>query len=237
MDNNIIVKLENVFKSYKDKEVIKGISLEINKGEIIGFLGENGSGKTTTIRMITGRTTATSGNISIYGVDPIKDYKKIADKIAVVSDEKSLYEDVSVKNNLTFFSKLYNCTSKDIDNAVKVFELEDVMNKNVGKLSTGYKQRVVLARAIIHNPDILFLDEPTLGLDPTISKKIRQKIKELNRLGKTVFLTTHYLDEAEELCDRVVILKDKKIIPPVSIKDIKKEYSSLENYYMKVYGE
>lgn len=186
---------------------------------------------------MTGRISPNQGSVTLFGVNPIKDYKKIAHRISVVGEEKCLYDDITVAKNLEFFSKLYDCNPKAINEAVKFFELEEVLDKKVSKLSTGYKQRVVLARAIIHDPDIIFLDEPSLGLDPHIARKIRDKIKELNKMGKTIFLTTHYLDEAEYLCDRIVVLKNGNISQPIEINQLKESYGSLANYYMKVYED
>jgi len=222
-----IIEVENLSKKFKEKVAVDDISFQVKKGEIFGFLGPNGAGKTTTIRMLTGQLLPSGGAIQVCGIDPTKEEKKLAMKIGVVPEIQNLYSDLNAEQNLKLFADLYSIDHKRVKELLEMFKLTD-MKEPVKKLSKGLKQRVLIARALIHNPELLFLDEPTIGLDPNIAKEIRKIIKILKEEGKTVFLTTHYMEEADALCDRVAIINEGKIIALDSPHELRLKYGKRE---------
>lgn len=194
-------------KAFGDKTVIKNLSFKVKQGEIFGFLGPSGSGKTTTIKMLTGELAPTDGNLEVLGMEPAKfgtaDFKS---EIGILSDNSSLYERLTVYDNLKLFGKLYGAPLNRIEVILREVQLQDELAKTVSKLSRGMKQRVLLAKALIHKPKLLFLDEPTSALDPGNMAHIHRGLKKLNEAGTTIFLTTHNMEEATALCDRVAFL-------------------------------
>jgi len=222
-----IIEVENLSKKFKENVAVDDISFQVKKGEIFGFLGPNGAGKTTTIRMLTGQLLPSGGAIQVCGIDPTKEEKKLAMKIGVVPEIQNLYSDLNAEQNLKLFADLYSIDHKRVKELLEMFKLTD-MKEPVKKLSKGLKQRVLIARALIHNPELLFLDEPTIGLDPNIAKEIRKIIKILKEEGKTVFLTTHYMEEADALCDRVAIINEGKIIALDSPHELRLKYGKRE---------
>jgi ABC-2 type transport system ATP-binding protein len=218
-----IISVSNLTKKFKDKIVVDNISFSVKKGSIFGFLGTNGAGKSTTIKMLTGLLLPSQGKISVCGIDPTTHEKQLALKIGVVPEQVTLYEDMSIENNLIFFAKLYQVELKRVKEVMNDLELNSHAKMVIKKLSKGYKQRVLIARALLHNPELLFMDEPTSGLDPNIALEIRQMIMNLKEAGKTIFLTTHYMNEAEELCDDIAIIDKGNIIIHENIKAIKSD--------------
>ena len=223
---NILIKVENLKKVYESKVAVNGISFDVQKGQIYGFLGTNGAGKSTTIKMLTGQLQPTEGKISICGIDPVKESKKLAYKIGVIPEKMSLYEDFTVIENLSIFAKLYGLSNRNVEEQINKLGLCEHKNFKIKQLSKGYKQRVLIARALLHNPEIIFMDEPTSGLDVLIANEIRKIIIDLKEQGKTIFLTTHYMDEAEKLCDYVSIIKDGDILEKGSPYELKLKYGS-----------
>ena len=217
-----VIKVSNLHKKYKDKEAVQGISFEVNKGEIFGFLGPNGAGKTTTIKILTTQLTPTSGEAYVMGFDVTKSPMEIKKRIGVVFEEQNIYPRLSVYQNLKFFAKLYGKNDDDIDKVLDFVQLANRKKDEAQKLSRGLKQRIIIARALLVDPDLIFLDEPTVGLDPHVAKHIREIVKDLRNRGKSIFLTTHYMEEADELCDKVAIINEGKIVQmdtPVRLKD------------------
>ena len=208
--NMIVVK--NVTKKFGQKVALEEISFEVNKGEIFGFLGPSGSGKTTMIKILTGQLNADSGQTELLGKVSEKLTPADLEQIGLVSDTSGFYEKLSLYKNLQAYAKLYGKPNARVDEVLKQVDLYESKNLAAEKLSTGMKQRMFLARALINKPQVLFLDEPTSGLDPTTSKKIHELLLELKEAGTTIFLTTHDMNEATLLCDRLSLLNRGHLI-------------------------
>lgn len=218
-----IIEFTNLTKSFKGKKALDNCSLTIEKGEIFGYLGPSGAGKTTTMKLLTGQLQRDSGDILIFGKHPFSpDIKK---QIGIMSDMSGIYEKMSVYENLELFADIYGVNHTRIQEVLKQVDLYEDAKKLAGKLSKGMKQRLIFARTIIHNPSLLFLDEPTANLDPATAQEVRNLIKKLNQHGTTVFLTTHNMDEADELCDRIAFLDNGHIIECGKPKELKLKYS------------
>lgn len=211
----ILIQIENLVKKYGQQTVLNGINLTVNEGEILGLLGPNGAGKSTTMNILTGYISATDGNIEVDGLNILKEPKKVKKKIGYLPEIPPLYMDMTVEEYLLFVSKIKGINRKDIKNSiVKVIDLVKInnyRNRLIKNLSKGYKQRVGLAEAIIGNPEILILDEPTVGLDPKEIIEIRSLVKELGKTH-TVILSSHILSEVSAICDRVVIINKGEIV-------------------------
>lgn len=225
MDNTIEVK--GMRKVFGQNAAIKQVSFNVKKGEIFGLLGPSGSGKTTTIKILTGELGQTSGNVTVLGINSNRfgtsDFKS---KIGILSDNSALYERLTVYENLKLFCKLYNAPLKQIDMILREVNMEDERSKTVSKLSKGMKQRVLLAKALIHKPDLVFLDEPTSALDPGNMTQIHRGLQKLNEAGITIFLTTHNMEEATELCDRVAFLHNGELQELDSPAALRYKYST-----------
>lgn len=215
------IELTNIVKKYKDKTVVNNINLNIKEGELFSLLGTNGAGKTTTIKMISTLIKQNSGTIKVLGYDTIKDYKIIRNKINVSPQETAVAMNLTVYENLDFMANVYQIENKKdkIDNLIKTFKLEEVLKQKAKTLSGGYMRKLSIAISLINDPKILFLDEPTLGLDVLSRKELWNTINTLK--GKiTIILTTHYMEEAESLSDRVAIMNKGNIIKIGTPKEI-----------------
>ena len=215
------IELTNIVKKYKDKTVVNNINLNIKEGELFSLLGTNGAGKTTTIKMISTLIKQNSGTIKVLGYDTIKDYKIIRNKINVSPQETAVAMNLTVYENLDFMANVYQIENKKdkIDNLIKTFKLEEVLKQKAKTLSGGYMRKLSIAISLINDPKILFLDEPTLGLDVLSRKELWNTINTLK--GKiTIILTTHYIEEAESLSDRVAIMNKGNIIEIGTPKEI-----------------
>jgi len=221
---NKIIEVVNLTKKYDDFTAVDHINFHVNQGEFFGFLGPNGAGKTTTINMLIGMAKPTDGRIYYDGKDLTKKIKKAQQLIGVVADESNLYNEMSGYDNLCFCGALYGLPKKKREQRaselLKMFGLSKVANKKFMSYSKGMKRKLTIAAAIIHNPEILFLDEPTTGIDVASGRQIRNIIKELHNTGTTIFLTTHYIEEAERLCDRVAFIKKGKILKIDSVPNL-----------------
>ncbi|MDO4203396.1 MAG: ABC transporter ATP-binding protein [Selenomonadaceae bacterium] len=220
-----MIELRNIVKRYNHKgpdgknaikTAVNGLSLTIEKGEIFGLLGPNGAGKTTTVRMLTTLTQPSEGEILYDGI-PLKGNEGILKrKIGVVPQNLNFDQDLTAGENLELHARLYHLPKEKREKRIKELldfvELEDVINDSVRKLSGGMKRRLLIARGLIHEPDVLFMDEPTVALDPQVRRRIWELIRQMARKGTTVLLTTHYIEEAAALCDRVAIMKKGSII-------------------------
>ena len=213
---SIIVKAQSLAKQYEDILAVDHIDLEVFEGEIFGLLGPNGAGKTSTIRMLTGQTTPTSGTVTVANRDIIHEATKAKQKIGVIPDISNLYDEMSAWDNLIFSAHLYSVPKiereKKTNELLQLFGLYERRKDRVAGFSRGMKRRLTIAAALIHKPKVLFLDEPTTGLDVQSLRMIRNLIKELNNDGVTIFLTTHYIEEADQLCQRVAIINKGKIV-------------------------
>lgn len=224
-----VINVKSLSKLFWDKKALKNVNFTVRKGETFGFLGPNGSGKTTTVKILTAQLQATSGEIEVFN-QPVQkllnpSYMK---RIGILTDNSSLYERLTIYDNLALYCDLYGVTKKRIQEALDFVNLLNNKKKRVQHLSKGMKQRVLLARAILHQPDLLFLDEPTSALDPVNRKYIHGGLKRLSAKGVTIFLTTHDMQEAEELCDRVAFLNGGEITicdTPQNIKLRRKDRS------------
>lgn len=207
-----MIKVKSLAKIFGNQPALEDVHFEVNKGETFGFLGPSGSGKTTTIKILTGQLIATSGEAYVFDQPAAllnkPQYRK---KFGVVTDNSGLYDRLSIYDNLKLFCDLYDVPAKRINEVLEMVNLGNEQKKVVSKLSKGMKQRVQLARAFLHEPELLFLDEPTSALDPANSKHIHDGLRELTKKGTTIFLTTHDMHEAEILCDRVAFLHKGKI--------------------------
>lgn len=226
---NIAIKAENITKTFGDFTAVDHISFEVTKGEIFGFLGANGAGKTTAMRMFSGLSIPTSGTATVAGFDVYKEPEKIKKNIGYMSQKFSLYGNLTVKENLNFFGGIYGIPRKDLkikrDELIKELGLENKKNKLVSQLPLGWKQKLAFSVAIFHEPQIVFLDEPTGGVDPVTRRQFWNMIYDASDRGITIFVTTHYMDEAE-YCDRVSIMVDGKIAALNTPAQLKKQFNA-----------
>lgn len=215
---------------YKTINAVENISFAIEKGEILAFIGPNGAGKSTTIKMLTGILYPTSGEIMVNGINPSKERKKLAYKIGTVFGQKEqLWMHLTPYDNFKFFGAIYDIPNNEIENRIEelkdTFELEEFINTPVRNLSLGQRIRCEIVASMIHKPEILFLDEPTIGLDPVVKENIRKLIKKMNKeLGTTIFLTSHDVGDIEKLCKRVIIVNKGKIIMDDTMNNLKYHY-------------
>lgn len=222
----MFVKLSNIYKSYGKQEVLHNISFEIQQGEIVGFLGANGAGKSTCMKIITGWLSATSGDVSICGHNINDDSIAAKRCIGYLPENNPLYTEMYVKEYLQYTAGLYklaNASSK-VDETIERIHLNDVTGKTIGTLSKGYKQRVGLAQAILHNPSVLILDEPFSGLDPNQLEEVHELILELGK-EKAILFSSHSLQEAKELCKRTIIINNREIVANTAISELTRERS------------
>ncbi len=212
MEENSI-ELKNLTKKFKENVAVNDINLQIKKGELFGLLGTNGAGKTTTIKMLSGLILPTSGDIKIEGMDMKNDAYKIKEILNVSPQETAIAPNLTVKENLEFMAGVYQIKNKKvkIEELVKLFDLDEVLNKKAKKLSGGWQRKVSIAISLINDPKILFLDEPTLGLDVIARKELWKIINSL-KSKITIILTTHYMEEAESLADRIGIMAKGKLV-------------------------
>jgi ABC-2 type transport system ATP-binding protein len=207
-----MIEVEHLARDYGDIHAVDDISFSVAVGEIFGLLGHNGAGKTTTMRMLTGRTRPTRGGARIDGVDIVENFDQIKPHINLVFEDQNLYERLSGRDNLRLFADLYEQPASRADELLKLVGLGEAAKRRVKTYSSGMKQRLLVARALVNEPRVLFLDEPTRGLDPASASELRQVIRRLSMQGTTVCLTTHYMEEADELCHRVAFLSHGKIV-------------------------
>ncbi|MCK5534988.1 ATP-binding cassette domain-containing protein [bacterium] len=235
-----MIEINNLTKKYGEQAAVDNISLKVNQGEILGFLGPNGAGKTTTLRVVACYMPATMGTVSVMGYDVYQSPLQVREKIGYLPETNPLYPEMGVVEYLCFIAKLRNIPSGKIKASVReviqLCGLAGVIGKNIGELSRGFKQRVGLAQAIIHNPSVLILDEPTLGLDPNQIVEIRELIKKLGK-EKTVILSSHILSEVQATCDRVVIINKGKIVADGKKEELQSMVRGGERIYLKLKGK
>ncbi len=231
----LIVK--NLVKKYKKFIALNGISYEVKPGEIFGILGPNGAGKSTMIKILTCFNKPTSGEIKIDNI-PIKKVSKIKKLIGWVPQEETFYEKLTVIENLEYFASLYNLPKKEFkekaDELLKLLEIDHKKKSLASSLSGGMKRRLSIAIALIHNPKVLYLDEPTAGVDPVSRRALWNAIRKIKHQGITILFCTHYMDEAELLCDRIAILRSGEIIAIDTTTNFKKKYKTLENAFLEL---
>lgn len=229
MINELVIKTDKLTKKFGDFVAANELSFEVYKGEIFGFLGANGAGKTTAMKMLIGISKPSSGSASIAGYDVYKETEKIKKNIGYMSQKFSLYEDLTINENIHFFGGIYGMSDKEIEEKgnglINKLGLHDEANKLVSSLPLGWKQKLSFSIAIFHNPKIVFLDEPTGGVDPITRRQFWDMIYEASDNGITVFVTTHYMDEAE-YCHRVSIMVDGEIKALDSPKNLKEKFNA-----------
>jgi ABC-2 type transport system ATP-binding protein len=218
------IEIEQLVKHYGEVRAVDGVSLTAREGEILGLLGHNGAGKTTTIRMLTGRARPTSGTARVCGCDIVRERERMKPLINLVFEEQNLYERLSGRENLQLFAELYGLPKTRVEELLEAVRLQEAAKRKVRTYSSGMKQRLLVARALLNRPKVLFLDEPTRGLDPTSAREVRDMVREQARKGTTVFLTTHYMEEADELCDRVAFLSSGRIVALDTPRELKLRY-------------
>jgi ABC-2 type transport system ATP-binding protein len=211
LSSDLAISVENLTKRYGDLTAVNEISFDVKSGEIFAFLGPNGAGKTTTVEMLVGLRKPTSGGANVLGFDIAKDLKEIKKRIGVLPQSFNTYDRLTVKENIEYFAGMFD-SSPDVDGLIKLVDLEDKKKEQFRNLSGGLKQRLGIAVALVNDPKMVFLDEPTSGLDPKARHSVWRLIEDLHDKGKTVFLTTHYMEEAEALADRVGIIHNGKIV-------------------------
>ena len=237
----ITIDVQNISRCFGEIQALAGIDFSVDAGELFGFLGPNGAGKTTTIRILTGQLRPDSGTARVAGCDVVQERNALKPQIGVVFDNQNLYQHLSARENLIFSARLYGVSRQAVDEVLELVGLQERANDNLKRYSNGMKQRVLIARAILHHPRVLFLDEPTRGLDPAIAREIRSLVKELAQAGMTIFLTTHYMEEADQLCDRVAILDQGRIAALDTPGKLKADFSledrtSLEDVFLQLTG-
>jgi lipooligosaccharide transport system ATP-binding protein len=214
--NGFAVEATNLTKSYRDLVAVNKVNFTVSPGEAFGLLGPNGAGKSTIMRMIYCRNPLTSGSLMVNGKDVTRYPREIKARVGVVPQENNLDPDLSVRENLLVYSRYFNIprdiAAKRADELLKFFELEEKRAVSIEELSGGMKRRLMIARALINEPEMLILDEPTTGLDPQVRHSIWDRLRELRGQGMTILLSTHYMDEAEKLCDRLIIIDQGQIL-------------------------
>ena len=239
MNKEKVIVAEGLTKRFGDFVAVDHISFEVSKGEIFGFLGANGAGKTTAMRMLCGLSTPSTGKAIVAGLDLFRDAEKIKKNIGYMSQKFSLYEDLTIEENIQFYGGIYGLTKKQIldktNYLVEHLHLQDHQNSLVRSLPLGWKQKLAFSVAIVHEPAIVFLDEPTGGVDPVTRREFWELIYDASERGITVFVTTHYMDEAE-YCNRVCIMVDGRIEALDTPKGLKETYNSdsMDEVFLKL---
>ena len=238
-----MLKLTNVVKSFKKTIVVNNISFEVNSGEIVGLLGENGAGKTTTLRMISTMLKINDGEILVNNINVTKEPEKVRSEIGILfGGDVGLYDRLSGRENIRYFANLYGINKTDADKRItelaKDFNMEDYIDKPVGKYSRGMKQKISIARSIVHNPSVMLFDEPTTGLDVSAARTVQEFILKCKSENKTILFSSHSMKEVEKLCDRVVIINKGNLIENCKISDLKEKYNNedLEETFLSLIG-
>ncbi|MEQ9405611.1 MAG: ABC transporter ATP-binding protein [Cyclobacteriaceae bacterium] len=239
MDSQLVIEVEDLTKMFGDFRAVDAITFHVKRGEIFGFLGANGAGKTTAMKMLIGISNPTSGRARVAGFDVFSKAEKVKANIGYMSQKFALYDDLTVKENITFFGGIYGLTRVQIKEKttqmIAELELQEVVDQLVGSLPLGWKQKISFSVALLHNPKIVFLDEPTGGVDPITRRQFWEMIYKTANNGTTVFVTTHYMDEAE-YCDRVSIMVNGKIEALDTPKKLKEQFevNSMNDVFLKL---
>src|SRR6056297_3469859 len=220
------IVIDGLKKEYNKVNALKGISFKVNKGEVFGFLGPNGAGKSTTLNILTGILKPTEGDSYIFGEKSNNLSKKTKQKIGVVFETNNLYQRLSGRENLKFFADLYNVNYTKVEDLLKFFDLSPAGDRQVKNYSKGMRQRLLIARGLLTDPQLLILDEPTSGLDPQSVEMIHQAIEEFAGQGKTVLISTHFMEEADRLCDRIAFINVGEIVTITPPSELKSRYGT-----------
>lgn len=238
-----MLEIKNLTKKFKKSTVVDNVYFKVNPGEIVGLLGENGAGKTTTLRMISTMLKITSGEAVVNNFSADKEPIKVRNEIGILfGGDVGLYDRLTARENIKYFANLYGMSDKDadvrIDELAKKFNMEEYIDKRVSKFSRGMKQKVSIARSIVHSPSIMLFDEPSTGLDVTAARTIQDFILDCKKENKTILFSSHSMREVEKLCDRVVIINKGKLLEDCSIDDLKEKYNNddLEEVFVSLIG-
>ena len=227
------IQVKDVSKYYGQQAALQSVSLEIKKGEIVGFLGPNGAGKSTLMKIISTYLTADEGRVDICQENVEGNPLNVRQKVGYLAEHNPLYLEMYIKEYLGFVAELYGCSKKRVVEMIEQTGLSPEQHKKIGELSKGYRQRVGLAAALIHQPEVLILDEPTTGLDPNQLVEIRNLIKNSSK-NKTVMLSTHIMQEVEKMCNRVIIINKGKIVADEQLESLKAKKIDLESYFQRL---
>lgn len=238
-----MLEVKNITKKFKDKLAVENVRFTLNKGEIVGLLGENGAGKTTTLRMISTMLKPTEGMVLVNGFDVAKDPDKVRSQIGILfGGEVGIYDRLTARENIKYFGSLYGIEAHVLDERIdkmgKDLDMMDYMDRRVGKFSRGMKQKVAIARSIVHEPPIMLFDEPSTGLDVTAARIVQDFILKCKQEGKTILFSSHSIKEVEKLCDRVIIINKGKIAEEGTLNELKKKYDNddLEEVFVRIIG-
>lgn len=238
-----MLQVNNLTKKFKDKIAVNNISFNVSPGEIVGLLGENGAGKTTTLRMISTMLKISDGEVIVNGYNAANQPEQVRSEVGILfGGDVGLYERLTGRENIKYFADLYGIkkdeANKKIDELAKSFQMEDYINKPVGKYSRGMKQKISIARSIIHTPSVMLFDEPTTGLDVSASRVVQDFILKCKEEGKTILFSSHSMKEVEKLCDRVVIINKGTLLENCTIPELKEKYNNndLEEVFLSLIG-
>jgi len=231
-----MIRTENLCKDFDGVRAVRNLNLKVEEGEIYGFLGPNGAGKTTTILMLLGILKPSRGKIYLFGEELSRNFLSLKSRIGVVSEKQYLYKEMTAGEYLDFFAELYGVRNrkKRIEELLEAVGLLEVINRKVGAFSRGMQQKLGFARALLHDPDLLILDEPVSGLDPTGIKQIRDLVREENRKGRTVFISSHLLSEVERLCGRVGIINEGRLLAEDTMENLRRKLTDVEELEVEV---
>ena len=227
------IQVKEVSKYYGQQAALQTVSLEVKKGEIVGFLGPNGAGKSTLMKIITTYLTADEGQVEVCQENVEENPLSVRQKVGYLAEHNPLYLEMYIKEYLGFIADLYGCSKERVSDMIELTGLSPEQHKKIGELSKGYRQRVGLAAALIHEPEVLILDEPTTGLDPNQLVEIRNLIKNSGK-NKTVMLSTHIMQEVEKMCNRVIIINKGKIVADEQLESFKAKKVDLESYFQQL---
>lgn len=227
------IQVKEVSKYYGQQAALQSVSLEVKKGEIVGFLGPNGAGKSTLMKIITTYIAADEGQVEVCQENVEENPLSVRQKVGYLAEHNPLYLEMYIKEYLDFIADLYGCSKQRVSDIIDLTGLSSEQHKKIGELSKGYRQRVGLAAALIHEPEVLILDEPTTGLDPNQLVEIRTLIKNSGK-NKTVMLSTHIMQEVEKMCNRVIIINKGKIVADEQLESLKAKKIDLESYFQQL---
>ena len=235
------IETHDLTRDYNDLRAVDHLSFAVGPGEIFGFLGPNGAGKSTTIKLLTGQLRPTAGTATVAGYDIVKQRDQLQARVGVVFEFQNIYVRLSARDNLLFTARLYGVPKNRVDQVLQMVGLADRANEKAKKYSNGMKQRLLIARALLPSPEVIFLDEPTKGLDPGVARAIRNIVSDLAQEGVTIFLTTHYMEEADRLCGRVAIVDQGQIVALDTPAQLKAQHggpdASLEDVFITLTGK
>ncbi|WP_160670149.1 ATP-binding cassette domain-containing protein [Clostridium sp. C8-1-8] len=238
-----MLEVKNLTKTFKNTKAVKEVSFTVNPGEIVGLLGENGAGKTTTMRMVSTLLKPTTGTVLVDGFDVINEPEKVRKEIGILfGGDVGLYDRLTARENMLYFANLYGFTKEEADRRInelaEELDMKEYIDKKVGKFSRGMKQKVSIARSIVHSPSVMLFDEPTTGLDVRATRIIQNFIKKCKAENKTILFSSHSMSEVERLCDRVVIINKGELIEEGTIEELKKKYNNndLEEVFVDLIG-